>query len=152
MKTTKKGTNGRRSKAKPDSSEQTPLGPHDAETPGFDFPVLANTKAVEGQVRSPSISATGLEEDPRHLDRMPEKERSASNRRRVPATTAMTSGAQLRSRDLIEESRRVLVEALLPNPRNWRVHSKAQAEALRGLLREVGYADVVLVRELSEEG
>jgi ParB-like chromosome segregation protein Spo0J len=62
----------------------------------------------------------------------------------------MTPGAPLRFRDLIEELRRVPVEALLPNPRNWRIHSKAQAEAFRGLLREVGYADAVLIRELPD--
>ena len=39
---------------------------------------------------------------------------------------------------------------LVPNPKNWRRHPKAQADALRGLLAEVGYADALLVRELSD--
>ena len=51
----------------------------------------------------------------------------------------MTSGSPLRYQDRIKESRRVPVEALLPNPRNWRNHSRAQAEALPGLLSETGY-------------
>jgi len=39
---------------------------------------------------------------------------------------------------------------LLPNPKNWRKHPKAQADALRGLLAEVGYADALLARELPD--
>jgi hypothetical protein len=37
---------------------------------------------------------------------------------------------------------------LLPNPKNWRRHPKAQSDALRGLLTEIGYADALLAREL----
>src|SRR5258707_15007068 len=51
-------------------------------------------------------------------------------------------------RDRIKELRRVHAKDLLHNPKNWRRHPKAQAEALRGLLAEVGYADALLVREL----
>jgi len=36
---------------------------------------------------------------------------------------------------------------LVPNPGNWRRHPKAQADALRGLLSEIGYADALLARE-----
>lgn len=39
---------------------------------------------------------------------------------------------------------------LIPNPRNWRTHGKAQAEALQGLLAEVGFAGAVLARETPE--
>jgi hypothetical protein len=31
----------------------------------------------------------------------------------------------------------------VPNPRNWRTHPKVQADALRGLLAEIGYADAL---------
>jgi DNA modification methylase len=44
--------------------------------------------------------------------------------------------------------RRVPAKDLLPNPKNWRRHPKAQAAALRGLLDEIGYSDALLVREL----
>src|SRR5260370_7467845 len=54
----------------------------------------------------------------------------------------------MRIRDRIKELRRAKAKDLLPNPKNWRRHPKAQAEALRGLLAEVGYADALLVREL----
>jgi hypothetical protein len=54
----------------------------------------------------------------------------------------------MRIRDRIKELRRVKAKDLLPNPKNWRRHPKAQAEALRGLLTEVGYADALLAREL----
>jgi hypothetical protein len=39
---------------------------------------------------------------------------------------------------------------LVPNPKNWRRHPKAQAAALRGLLDEIGYSDALLVRELPD--
>jgi hypothetical protein len=53
-------------------------------------------------------------------------------------------------RDRIRELRRVRARDLLANPKNWRVHSKAQSAALRGLLSEIGYADALLVRELPD--
>ena len=53
-------------------------------------------------------------------------------------------------RDRIRELRRVHARDLLPNPKNWRRHPKAQAEALRDLLTEVGYADALLARELPD--
>ena len=39
---------------------------------------------------------------------------------------------------------------MLPNPKNWRRHPKAQVDALRGLLAEIGYADALLARELPD--
>ena len=53
-------------------------------------------------------------------------------------------------RDRIRELRRVPAKELLPNPKNWRRHPRAQTEALRGLLVEVGYADALLARELPD--
>ncbi len=53
-------------------------------------------------------------------------------------------------RDRIKELRRVRAGDLLPNPKNWRRHSKAQADALRGLLTAIGYADALLARELAD--
>jgi DNA modification methylase len=63
--------------------------------------------------------------------------------------TDRASGA-FRIRDRIKELRRVPARSLLPNPRNWRRHPKAQAEALRGLLQENGYADALSARELPD--
>jgi hypothetical protein len=54
----------------------------------------------------------------------------------------------MRIRDRIKELRRVKARDLLANPKNWRRHPKMQADALRGLLAEVGYADALLAREL----
>ena len=56
----------------------------------------------------------------------------------------------MRIRDRVKELRRVTAGSLLPSPKNWRRHPKAQADALRGLLSEVGYADALLVRETPE--
>jgi len=56
----------------------------------------------------------------------------------------------LRIRDRIRELRRVPAKSLLPDPRNWRRHPKAQAEALCGLLQEIGYADALIARELPD--
>jgi ParB-like chromosome segregation protein Spo0J len=53
-------------------------------------------------------------------------------------------------RDRIRELRRVKASNLIPNPKNWRRHPRAQADALRGLLAEVGYADALLARELPD--
>jgi DNA modification methylase len=53
-------------------------------------------------------------------------------------------------RDRIRELRRVRARDLLPNPKNWRLHPKSQANALRALLKEIGYADALLVRELED--
>ena len=53
-------------------------------------------------------------------------------------------------RDRIKEFRRVKASDLIPNPKNWRKHPKRQADALRGLLAEVGYADALLARVLPD--
>ena len=53
-------------------------------------------------------------------------------------------------RDRVKELRRVRAGDLIPSPRNWRVHSQAQQDALRGLLAEIGYADALLARELPD--
>ncbi len=56
----------------------------------------------------------------------------------------------MKIRDRIVELRRVRAADLHPNPRNWRTHPKAQQEALRGILAEIGYADALLARETPE--
>lgn len=53
----------------------------------------------------------------------------------------------MRIRDRILELRRVPAKDLLPDPKNWRTHPKAQREALKGVLAEVGYAGALLARE-----
>lgn len=53
----------------------------------------------------------------------------------------------MKIRDRIRELRRVKASELLPNEKNWRTHSEAQANALRGLLAEVGFASAVLAYE-----
>ena len=46
-------------------------------------------------------------------------------------------------RDRIKEFKRVPAKDLEPNPKNWRTHSKAQENALRCILADVGYADAL---------
>jgi hypothetical protein len=53
-------------------------------------------------------------------------------------------------RDRIRELRRVRAADLLPNPRNWRLHPASQRAALEGVLSEIGFADALLARELSD--
>lgn len=53
-------------------------------------------------------------------------------------------------RNRVKELRRVKASELLPNPKNWRTHPKAQQDALRGVLAEVGMADACLARELDD--
>ena len=47
----------------------------------------------------------------------------------------------------IKELRYVRASDLLPNPRNWRRHPDGQADALRGALAEIGYADALIAYE-----
>ena len=56
----------------------------------------------------------------------------------------------MKIRDRIRELRRVPAADLRPNPKNWRTHPQAQADALKGVLAEVGIADAVLARELPD--
>ena len=53
-------------------------------------------------------------------------------------------------RDRIKDFRRVPATSLLPHPKNWRVHNVRQRNVLQGILAEIGYADALLVRELSD--
>lgn len=50
-------------------------------------------------------------------------------------------------RDRVVELRRVRAGDLHPNARNWRRHPERQRAALRGLLRQIGYADALIARE-----
>lgn len=50
----------------------------------------------------------------------------------------------------IKELRRVQASTLKVNPKNWRTHPKEQRRAMEGMLREVGYADALLARELPD--
>jgi DNA modification methylase len=52
--------------------------------------------------------------------------------------------------DRIKALRRVLAGDLKPHPKNWRRHPESQRNALLGLLAEIGYADVLLTRELPD--
>jgi hypothetical protein len=56
----------------------------------------------------------------------------------------------MKIRDRVKELRRVKASELIPHPRNWCRHPQAQADALRGVLAEIGYADALLVRETPE--
>lgn len=53
----------------------------------------------------------------------------------------------MKIRDRVLRLDRVRAGDLLPNPKNWRTHPKEQQDALRGVLAEIGYADVLLARE-----
>ena len=53
----------------------------------------------------------------------------------------------MKIRDRIKEFRRIKASEILPNPKNWRTHPKAQKDALKGLLAEIGFAGAVLARE-----
>lgn len=54
------------------------------------------------------------------------------------------------TRDRVKELRRVRAGDLTPHPHNWRTHSRHQRDVLRGVLAEVGYADALLARELTD--
>jgi DNA modification methylase len=54
-------------------------------------------------------------------------------------------------RDRVVELARVRAGDLVANPGNWRRHPERQRAALRGLLRDVGYADALLTRREGNE-
>lgn len=56
----------------------------------------------------------------------------------------------MKIKNRVRELRYVKASELAPNPKNWRTHPKSQQDALRGILAEVGYADALLARELSD--
>lgn len=56
----------------------------------------------------------------------------------------------MKIRDRIKELRRVPAADLLPNPKNWRTHPKAQQDAMRGVLADIGYAGAALARETDD--
>ena len=56
----------------------------------------------------------------------------------------------MKIRDRIVALVRVPASELLPNPKNWRTHPTAQADALKGVLAEVGIADAVIARRLED--
>lgn len=53
-------------------------------------------------------------------------------------------------RDRVVGLRRVRAGDLIPHPRNWRKHPERQAQALAGVLAEVGYAGALIVRETAD--
>lgn len=53
-------------------------------------------------------------------------------------------------RDRIKELRRVRAADLAPHPLNWRSHPPEQRAVLAALLREVGFANALLARELPD--
>jgi DNA modification methylase len=56
-------------------------------------------------------------------------------------------GGIVQIRNRVRELRLVRASQLLPNRKNWRRHPAEQAAALRGLLAEIGYADVLIARD-----
>jgi len=56
----------------------------------------------------------------------------------------------MKIKNRIKGLRYVRANELAPNPKNWRTHPKEQADALRGVLSEIGMADAVLARELAD--
>lgn len=56
----------------------------------------------------------------------------------------------MKIRDRVTDFRRVLASELLPHPANWRMHPPEQADAMRGVLAELGFCGACLVRETPE--
>ena len=56
----------------------------------------------------------------------------------------------MKIRDRIRALVRVPAHTLLPNPRNWRTHPRAQQAAMEGMLAEIGFAGALLARELED--
>ena len=70
----------------------------------------------------------------------------AAPKKETPQTRARSRSSNVRDR--VVELRRVRAGDLVANPGNWRRHPEPQRAALRGLLREIGYADALIAREV----
>jgi len=51
-------------------------------------------------------------------------------------------------KDRVKEFKRIPASELIPNEKNWRRHPREQVQAFQEVLDEVGFADVVIVREV----
>jgi hypothetical protein len=56
----------------------------------------------------------------------------------------------MKVKNRVKELRLVRAKDLHPNPKNWRTHPREQADALRGILAEVGYADAIKAIETDD--
>lgn len=56
----------------------------------------------------------------------------------------------MKIKNRIKELKYVSASSILPNPKNWRTHGKDQADALKGVLAEIGIANAVVARETKE--
>ena len=51
-------------------------------------------------------------------------------------------------KDRVKEFKRIPARELIPNEKNWRRHPREQVQMFQELVDEVGFADVVIVREV----
>jgi len=51
-------------------------------------------------------------------------------------------------KDRIRDLRRIPAGELRANPQNWRLHPESQRSALQGVLKEIGFVDAVIAREV----
>lgn len=56
----------------------------------------------------------------------------------------------MKIKNRIKGLKQIKASLLVPNPRNWRTHPTAQADALKGLLAEVGIVGAVIARKLPD--
>src|SRR5213594_3793655 len=74
----------------------------------------------------------------------------SANAASIKAGSKTPRRERLGVRDRVVELVRVRAGDLVANPGNWRRHPERQRAALRGLLRDVGYADALLARRDGE--
>src|SRR5262249_12999938 len=80
------------------------------------------------------------------------RRRPAKNHQAASAPTRNATGNGAGSiRDRVVGFKRLRADQLEPHPQNWRKHPEAQVTALRGVLADVGFADVCLVREIAPD-
>src|SRR5437870_5406091 len=90
--------------------------------------------------RRPPVVPTVFEGSmPLRVPRLGRGSRPVSARRSSPSARGQVP-------DRVVELVRVRAGDLAENPKNWRRHPERQRAALRGLLREIGYADALLAR------
>ena len=65
----------------------------------------------------------------------------------MPSESIHKGNQSMLIKNRIKELRTIKASELLPNPKNWRGHPDAQANTLRAVLADVGFADAAIARE-----
>lgn len=91
-----------------------------------------------GRVKAKGEVGMDIQEQPQERITESGRVQAVGTETRAEVRNRITGLHQVRARDLVS------------NPKNWRIHGKAQTAAMQALLRDIGYADALLARQLPD--